>query len=392
MDFQVLKDEANMKAAQNDAASITPPLQRSSQGVKESLYLLLAILLLVLAACGDTPAPVGPSEAPVAVVAAGASGEAADDAAPELADPGAAEVLPTLEPVTLAEGEKLRVVASTSLVADIVNRIAGDTIELETLIPLGVDPHTYTATPEDLRLLNDAHLILINGLGLEEALMPVLTSLDNPVPVVSVNAGIAPLVYNQPSDAAGGKASEEAGEEHGAGTDPHTWLSVANVLIWIDNVVAMLSTLDTAQVDDYFSNAGAYREELSALDAELREQINTLPEERRKLVTDHQEFGYFARDYGFVVVGVVIPATSTLASPSAQDLAALQDVIKAEGVPAIFVGANIDSSVVNQLGADLGVEVIPVYTSSLTEADGPAPDYPSLMRNLVNTIVTTLAE
>ena len=92
------------------------------------------------------------------------------------------------------------------------------------------------------------------------------------------------------------------------------------------------------------------------------------------------------------MVGVVIPATSTLASPSAQDLAALQDVIKAEGVPAIFVGANISSSVVNQLAADLGVEVVPVHTSSLTEPDGPAPDYPSLMRNLVNTIVTTLAE
>ncbi len=379
-----------MKAAQNDVASMTPPLQRSLQGVKRSLSLLLAILLLALAACGDGAPSPSPSEALVVVAAAEASGEAADGAAPELADPGAAEVLPTLEPVALAEGERLRVVASTSLVADVVKRIAGDAIELTTLIPLGVDPHSYTATPEDLRLLNDAHLILINGLGLEEALMPVLTSLDNPVPVVSVNAGIAPLVYREPLDAAEDAPVE--GEEHGAGTDPHTWLSVTNVLVWVDNVVAMLSTLDTANVDNYFSNAGAYREELSALDAELREQIDTLPAERRKLVTDHQEFGYFARDYGFVVVGVVIPATSTLASPSAQDLAALQDVIKAEGVPAIFVGANISSSVVNQLAADLGVEVVPVHTSSLTEADGPAPDYPSLMRNLVNTIVTTLAE
>lgn len=358
--------------------------------------LLLPILLLVLGACdggGSAPVESG-GDAPVAAAAEEASDEAAADAAPELADPGAAEALPEVEPLTLAEGEKLRVVASTSLVADVVRRIGGDAIELTTLMPIGVDPHSYTATPEDLRTLNDAHLILINGLGLEESLMPVLTSLENPVPVVSVNAGIAPLVYNEPSAEAEGEEpeAEEAGEEHAQGTDPHTWLSVTNALIWVDNVAATLAMLDAANVDSYFSNAGAYREELTALEAELRTQIDTLPAERRKLVTDHREFGYFARDYGFEVVGVVLPIVSTLSSPSAQELAALQELIVTDGITAIFVGENVDSSVVEQLANDLGIEVVTLYTSSLSEPDGPAPDYASLMKQVVNTIVTTLAE
>jgi manganese/iron transport system substrate-binding protein len=361
--------------------------------IRSRWLLLLPILLLMLVACdggGDLPGVSGEAVS----AAEAASEEAADDAEPELADPGAAEVLPQMEPLTLAEGEKLRVVATTSLIADVVRRIGGDAVELTMLMPIGVDPHSYTATPEDLRTLNDAHLILINGLGLEESLMPALTALENPVPVVSVNAGIAPLIYNEPPAEAEGEESEtvEAGGENAEGTDPHTWLSVANVLIWVDNIAAMLAMLDATNVDSYFTNAGTYRDELTALNDELIAQINALPEERRKLVTDHQEFGYFAEDYGFEVVGVVLPTVSTLSSPSAQELAALQDLIVTNGIEAIFVGESADSSVVEQLANDLEIEIVPLYTSSLSEADGPAPDYPTLMRQVVNTVVATLAE
>jgi zinc/manganese transport system substrate-binding protein/manganese/iron transport system substrate-binding protein len=357
---------------------------------------LLPILLVTLVACGGEAATV--AEAVPAVASAGDTGETVEIAAePEQADPGAAEVLPGLEPVTLAEGEKLRVVATTSLVADVVRRVAGDAVDLTTLIPLGTDPHGYAATPEDLRTLNDAHLILTNGLGLEEALLPVLGELDNPVPVVSVNAGLAPLTYGEGTEAEAVESEEEAeatGEEQVDKhlLDPHTWLSINNMLVWIDNVAAVLAMLDTANVDDYFSNAGAYHDELAALDTELRAQIDTLPEEQRKLVTDHREFNYFANDYGFQVLGSVIPGISTTAAPSAQELAALQDLIEAEGVKAIFVGENVDDSVASQLANDLGIEVVKLYTSSLSDADGPAPDYPSLMRYDVDAIVSALAE
>ncbi len=355
--------------------------------VRGRWLLLLPILLLMLAACDG-----GGSASGTSGEAAPAVATASEKAEPELADPGAAEVLPQMEPLTLAEGEKLRVVATTSLIADVVRRIGGDAIEVTTLMPTGVDPHSYTATPEDLRTLNDAHLILINGLGLEESLMPALTALENPVPVVSVNAGIAPLVYNEPVAEGEEPETVEPGGENAEGTDPHTWLSVTNVLIWVDNIAATLAMLDAANVDSYFTNAGTYRDELTALNDELRAQIDVLPEERRKLVTDHQEFGYFAEDYGFEVVGVVLPTVSTLSSPSAQELAALQDLIVANDIEEIFVGASADSSVVEQLANDLGIEIVPLYTSSLSEADGPAPDYPSLMRHVVNTVVATLAE
>lgn len=354
-----------------------------------SCLVLLAMLLATLTACDSISSLMGGAE-PVA-----AADAAVTDAVPQTADPGVAEVLPMLEPLTLAEGEKLRVVATTSLVAGIARRVGGDAIALTTLMPMGVDPHSYAPSPQDLRALNDAHVILINGLGLEEALLPILTKLETPIPVVSVNAGMAPLTYGEGTEQEAVVSEAEAdaaAEEHDHLLDPHTWLSVSNVLIWVDNVAASFAMLDTVHVDDFFSNAGAFQEELTALDVELRQQIDTLPAEQRKLVTDHQELNYFAQDYGFEVVGAVIPGVSTMIAPSAQELAALQDAITDAGVTAIFVGENVENNVVNQLANDLGLEVVKLYLSSLSDADGPASDYPSLMRYNVETIVSALGQ
>lgn len=358
-----------------------------------SWALVLFMFVFVTAAC-NSEQPKSEDAAPAVAEEAGAEAATTENV-PEAADPGAAEVLPAMEPVTLAEGEKLRVVATTSLVADVAKRVGGDAIEVTTLMPLGTDPHSYSPTPQDLRTLNEAHVILINGLGLEEALMPMLTELETPVPVVSVNAGLAPLTYGAGMEAetvANAEEAEEAAADQAHLFDPHTWLSVNNVLLWVDNVAATFAMLDSLNVDSYFSNAAAYQTELTALDEELRAQIDTLPAERRKLVTDHQEFNYFAKDYGFEVIGSVIPGVSTMTSPSAQELAALQEAISAAGVDAIFVGENVNNSVVDQLASDTGIEVVKLYISSLSEADGPAPDYVTLMRANVNAIVSALAE
>jgi ABC-type Zn uptake system ZnuABC Zn-binding protein ZnuA len=354
--------------------------------------LIVVLLAVALVAC-DSGGMLGGEEAS----AANGTDAATTEEVPQAADPGAAEVLPALEPVTLDEGEKLRVVATTSLVADIAQRVGGEAIELTTLMPLGTDPHSYTPTPQDLRTLNEAHVILINGLGLEEALMPMLTELETPVPVVSVNAGLAPLTYGAGTEAAVVGSEAEAEDVADAQTennliDPHTWMSVNNVLVWVDNVAATFASLDTVNVDDFFSNAGALQEELTALDAELRAQIDALPAERRKLVSDHQEMNYFAQDYGFEVVGAVIPGVSTMTAPTAQELAALQEKITAAGVDVIFVGQNVDDSVVSQLADDLDLEVVKLYASSLSDADGPAPDYASMMRYNVEAIVSALAQ
>src|SRR5690606_18602953 len=142
-----------------------------------------------------------------------------------------------------------------SLVAEVARRVGGAAIEVTTLMPLGIDPHSYVPTPQALRTLNAAHLILITGLGLEEALMPVLGDLDTPVPVVSVNAGLAPLTYGD-TTAVGVASSNEPGNTESTTHqfDPHTWLSVSNVQTWVENIVAALSVLDTANVNTFLSN------------------------------------------------------------------------------------------------------------------------------------------
>ncbi len=344
---------------------------------------VVGLLLVTLAAgCGAA----GSSTADSGVDAPAAAATSEDHADEDHAGEAAAETLPTLSAAELAAGAKLNVVATTTLVADVARRVGGDAIDLTILMPPGVDPHNYTATPQDLRTLNDADLILINGYDLEAPLMPVLTTLDGDAPVVGVSAGIVPLV---PDEADG---ASDAHGEYDYAADPHTWLSVPNVMLWADNVASVLAARDPAHASEYATAAATYREELLALDTELRAQIETLPPAQRKLVTDHDEFGYFAQEYGFDVVGALIPAVSTLAAASAQELAALQDLIRAEDVLVIFMGANVNPDLATQLVDDLGIQVVTLNISSLTEADGPIPDYATLMRTLVNAVEAALVQ
>jgi ABC-type Zn uptake system ZnuABC Zn-binding protein ZnuA len=317
---------------------------------------------------------------------AGCGRDAASQTQPTAAPAGYVVDLATLTPVPLADDERLRVVATTNLVADVVRRVGGDAVELTTLMPVGADPHTYTATPQDLRTLADAHVVLVNGLGLEEPLAPVLDTLDGP-PVISVNAGVATRAFGEEAGHA-----EEAGDDHAhGGIDPHTWLRVANVMVWAENVAAVLAALDPSHAADYTAAGQAYRDELEALDGDLRARLEALPAERRKLVADHDSLGYFADEYGFTVIGALIPSFSTLAAPSAQELAALQDTIRAENVPAIFVETTVSPELANRLARDLGVQVVTLYTGSLSDPNGPAADYPAFMRYNVDAIVAALA-
>lgn len=359
---------------------------------KAALGLILALAVTValsVAACsGAAPGATGTTPA------ASEEDDQAADAAHIVED--AAVVLPTLTAQELAQDERLRVVATTNLVADVVARVGGDAIDLSTLIPLGVDPHSYTATPQDLRALSDAHVVFINGLGLEEALLPALGSLDGSAPLAPVNAGVPTIEFGAEDYADEDRADEGAADEadadaeHEHGVDPHTWLDVMNVAIWADNVATVLSELDPDNADVYRAAAADYRAELEALDADLRAQIATVPEDARKVVTDHDALGYFAAAYDLVIVGAVVPAYSTMAAPSAQELAALQDQIEAAGVPAIFVGTTVNPNLADQIADDLGIAVVPLYTGSLSEADGPAATYVDMMRYDVNAIVEAL--
>lgn len=294
------------------------------------------------------------------------------------------ETLPVLAPVTLAEGETLRVVATTNIVGDVVHQVGGDAIELVQLLPPGTDPHSYQARPDDLRALNQAHVVFINGLHLEEAMSPVLESLDSGAPVIAVNIGVTPLELQEEH------ADDAADDHHHEGADPHTWMDVRNVEQWVTNIAAVLTALDPAHATAYAANATAYTAELAALHEEIATTLASVPAAQRKLVTDHDNLGYLAHAYGLTIVGAVIPSLSTMAAPSAQELAALQQQITQEGVKAILVGNTVNPNVAQQLARDTGAVITTIYTDSLSDADGPAATYLEMMRYNLAQIVAAL--
>lgn len=310
-----------------------------------------------------------------------------DDPTSEVPPPElpAVDSLPTLTPITLPSGEKIKVVATTNLVADIVAQIGGDHITLRPLLAPGVDPHSYTSTPQDLQNLNDAHVVFINGLHLETGLDTLLVDLA--APVVSVNIGVS---THDLAESEHGQA-EPASHAH-EGADPHTWQSVTNVKQWVETIQSTLSQLDPAHASAYGAAATAYQTQLEALDAEIRQKVATILAPNRKLVTDHATFGYFAEEYGFTIVGVLIPSLSTAAEPSAQALAALQDQLNREEAKAIFVGTTVNPRLAEQLAQDLEIQVITLYSDSLSAANGPAATYLDFMRYNVDAIVNALKE
>ena len=300
------------------------------------------------------------------------------------------ETLPELTPVALAEGEKLRVVATTNIVGDVVHQVGGDAIELVQLFPPGTDPHSYQARPDDLRALNQAHVVFINGLHLEEAMAPVLESLDSSAPVIAVNTGVTPLEIQEEHADAEKHADADEKAHHHEGADPHTWMDVRNVEVWVTNIATVLTALDPAHAGEYMANATAYTVQLAELHQEIATTLAAMPAAQRKLVTDHDNLGYLASAYDLTIVGAVIPSLSTMAAPSAQELAALQQQIKREGVKAILVGTTVNPNVAQQLARDTGAVVTTIYTGSLSDAGGPAATYIEMMRYNLAQIVAAL--
>ena len=279
-----------------------------------------------------------------------------------------------LRPSTLAEGARLQVVATTSLVADLLGNVGADGIEMTALLPLGIDPHTYEPSPQDMRAIAEADVVFLNGLGLEETLSVTVRNAGGGAPIVSLSEGIVPL-----------RLEGEAG-----GPDPHVWLDPNNLVVWAENAAAALATLDPARADYYRSNAEAYAAALRDLDARIRDRVAQIPEADRKLVTDHDELGYFAVRYGFEIVGALIPAYSSAAEPSAQELSQLETTIRELGTRAVFVGTGVNQELAARVAEDTGVRLVPLYTHSLSGPDGPATSYRTLMEYNVNAIVEAL--
>jgi ABC-type Zn uptake system ZnuABC Zn-binding protein ZnuA len=300
--------------------------------------------------------------------------------------------LPSVEAVKLDAGEQLRVVATTNIIGDVVANVGGDAIDLTVLMDIGQNPHSYEPTPRALAAIEDAHIVFVNGLDLEEVLMESIRNTAVTGVIVPVSAGIETLELMDDAHAVG----EEHEHDHSGG-DPHFWLDPNNVIVWVENIEHVLAEADPANREIYESNAEAYIAELEALDSYIREQVALIPEANRKLVTDHGLFSYFADEYGLEIVGAVIPSFSTTAGASAGDVANLVELIQEEQVPAIFIGTtagqgiqNLAEAISDELGSE--IKVLPLLTGSLAPEGEPGDTYLGYMRFNIDQMVSGLAE
>lgn len=262
---------------------------------------------------------------------------------------------------------KLKVVATTTQMADFVREIAGDRVELSQIIQPGIDPHEYTATTEDARTFSNADFVVRNGVGLEQSFEKLLETKLREKKVFTAADHIKVA------------ASDDA-DEHPEG-DPHIWFSAGKVMTICKELTTKLMYLDPANADFYLANNTAYQAKLQELDDYVRAQIATIPLANRKLVTSHDVFGYYAEEYGLEIVGTVIPSISTDARPSAQQIAELVEKIKQQKVAAVFTDRSINTELATQVAQEANVKVVTdLYTDSLGDSGSAAATYLEMLR------------
>ncbi|MBS1250595.1 MAG: Manganese-binding lipoprotein MntA [Chloroflexi bacterium] len=290
------------------------------------------------------------------------------------------------EPVSV-DG-KLRVVATTTFVGDVVGEIARDAIDLTVMLSPGENPHAFEPTPQDIVAVAEADVVFANGLDLEEFLADLIQNAGGDAELVYVSEGIDVRYFD-----AGHEHDDEEdleGEDDHESVDPHVWFDLNNIIVWTENIETALSRLDPEQAATYQANAEAYKAELESLDSWIRQEVAQIPAENRQLVSDHTSFGYFADEYDFELIGAVIEAPTTEAEPSGQQLAQLHDAIKEHNVEAIFVGADFDPTLSERVAEDTGVQLVALYFGSLTPKGGEADTYLDFMRYNVQAILEAL--
>jgi ABC-type Zn uptake system ZnuABC Zn-binding protein ZnuA len=301
-----------------------------------------------------------------------------------------AQPLPAASP---AGSDRLQVVATTTIAGDVVRQVGGDLIDVHVLLPVGADPHGFQPKPQDIARVAEADMIVVNGAGLEEFLQRMLQSAGGAARTVDLSRDITLRELDASHAGAAAEVHDEAeaeGDQAHEGGDPHVWTDPNNVRQWVATVAAALAEMDSAQAEVYQANAEVYDRELQALDAWIAEQVAQIPEANREMVVDHDVFGYFAGRYGLSTIGTIIPGFSTVAEPSAQELAALEDAIRQMGARAVFVGTTVNPSLARRVADDTGTQLVTVYTGSLGEPDGEAGTYLDYMRYNTRQIVDAL--
>jgi zinc/manganese transport system substrate-binding protein len=267
---------------------------------------------------------------------------------------------------------RLNVVASFSILGDFVRNVGGDRVNVSTLVGPNGDVHVYAPAPADAKKVADAKLLVINGLGLEGWLPRLLQASGSKAPIVTATRGIAPLKL-------------------GSDADPHAWQSVVDARIYVANIRDALVTADPADAEIFRKQAQAYSAKLDALDREVRDAIAKIPQGRRKVISTHDAFGYFASAYG---IDFIAPeGVSTESEASARDIAGIITQVKSQKIPAVFLENISDPRLMRRIAAETGASIGgTLYSDSLTDEKGDAPTYIDMVRHNIRTLTGALAD
>jgi zinc/manganese transport system substrate-binding protein/manganese/iron transport system substrate-binding protein len=286
-------------------------------------------------------------------------------------------------PAARAQTRQIRVVAGVAIVQDLVRRVGGDGVEAFSIVPPGADPHTYQPTPRDVQSLQGARLAVWNGLGLDDTAADLVAEQRLPdLTTVVLSDGITPLADDGAGDA--DEHDDGHGHEHAA-DNPHLWLDPVYAVRYVETIRDALSEVDPANAATYEANATAYIGEINALDSWAQGEIATIPAERRKLVTFHDAFPYFAGHYGLDLVGVVLKSPGR--EPSAQEVAALVTEMQRHQIPAVYAEPQFNARILELAARDAGVQVRRLYSDAF---DSQVTTYLDLMRFNVTSVVEGL--
>jgi zinc/manganese transport system substrate-binding protein len=304
-----------------------------------------------------------------------------------------------------AFAEPLKVVATFSIIGDMAKQVGGDRIDLSVLVGPNGDAHVYEPKPQDAARIGEAQVVLSNGLKFEGFIDRVVEASGTKAPVVELTRGVTPIPTaedehghaeaghdgdDKHAEGEEGHEGEEhaetghEGHDHGA-FDPHAFQSVPNAIVYVANIADAFCAADAAGCDSYKANAAAYTETLKALDAELRADVAAIPAGKRTIITSHDAFGYFAKEYGITFLAP--EGVSTEAEASAADVARLIDQVKEDKAAAVFVENVTNPRLIEQIAKETGLKVGgALYSDALSASDGPAATYVDLMRYNIRTI------
>jgi len=274
---------------------------------------------------------------------------------------------------------KLKVIASFSILGDLVRNVGGDRTVVETLVGPNGNSHIYVPSPSDAKKVADADVVVVNGLGLEGWLDRLVKASGTRAPIVVATDGIK---------ARGPGADDDHEHDHGR-FDPHAWQSVPNAKIMVTNIREALIAADPANKGVYTSNATAYLAKLDGLDHEVRDVIAKIPHDRRRVITSHSAFGYFADTYG--VEFTAPQGVSTDAEASAKDIASIIAQIKKQKISAVFLENVTDPRPMKQIASETGAKIGgTLYSDALTDDNGDAATYIELIRHNLKQLATAL--